>query len=220
MPTLLLTGANRGIGRKLAEFYAADGWEVLAACRDPKRYDGPGQAFGLDVTDPASITAAVDTVGDRPIDLLWNNAGVYLDKGMALDAMDWDAWEETFRINTIAPLRLAQAFRSNVASSGKKVMAFTTSKMASIALLSGGSYAYRSSKTALNMAVAVLTKDVAAQGIRTVLLHPGWVRTDMGGAGADIDADTSARGMKQVVDTLPADSSGQFLNYDGMEFPW
>lgn len=220
MPSILITGANRGIGKRLAELYDADGWTVFAASRDPARCDAPGEKIALDVTDDASVAAAAQSLSGRPVDVLWNNAGVYLDKNMTLDQLDLEKWEETFRVNTIGPIRLARALMDNVAKSDLKTLAFTTSRMGSISLLSRGAYAYRSSKTALNMAVAVLTKDVAPLGLKTVLLHPGWVRTDMGGGSADIDTDASASGMKTVVDTLDMSRSGKFLNYDGMEFSW
>lgn len=220
MPSILITGANRGIGATLAAVYAQDGFEVIAACRDPASYTGPGEAKMVDVRDGASIAALKADLAGRPIDILWNNAGVYLDKDMPLDRMDWQAWEETFRVNTIAPLRLCDALMENVQASTKKILAFTTSRMGSITRLSSGSYAYRSSKTALNMAVCVLTKDVAPRGIKTVMLHPGWVRTDMGTRAADIDTLTSASGMKAVVDRLTADQSGAFLNFDGARIPW
>jgi len=220
MPTLLLTGANRGIGKRLAELYAADGWDVIAAVRNPSAYDGPGEAMALDVADSDSISVAVENLSGRPIDVLWNNAGVYLDKNVGLDDLQADAWEETFRVNTIAPIMISRAFADNVAASDQRKLVFTSSKMGSITLLSGGAYAYRSSKSALNMAVSVMTKDLSERGIRTLLLHPGWVRTDMGGSSADIDVDTSAGGMKSVVDGMTDGQSGAFLNYDGEEFPW
>jgi NAD(P)-dependent dehydrogenase (short-subunit alcohol dehydrogenase family) len=220
MPTILITGANRGIGKRLAELYAGDQWDVVAGVRDPEAYDGPGEALTLDVTNGATIAAAKSALGRRPIDILWNNAGVYLDKDTALDELDWGDWEETFRVNTIGPIRLAQALMDNVAASEKRLMAFTSSKMGSITRLSSGSYCYRSSKSALNMAVAVLTKDVANRGIATLLLHPGWVRTDMGGAEADIDTDTAAAGMKVIAGAHGLDRSGAFLSYDGTEIPW
>jgi NAD(P)-dependent dehydrogenase (short-subunit alcohol dehydrogenase family) len=219
MPTILITGANRGIGKRLAELYDADGWGVISACRDPASAS-VGEALALDVANGESIAAAAIALSGRPIDVLWNNAGVYLDKGMPLDAMDWDAWAETMWVNTISPLRLCQALRANVAASDLKVMAFTTSKMGSITLNSGGAYAYRSSKTALNMAVDCLSKDVAGEGIKTVAMHPGWVRTDMGGSAADLDTDTSASGMKAVVDGMSDAPTGRFMNYDGSELPW
>jgi len=224
MPTLLLTGASRGIGRELLNQYKQDGWTVIAACRNPDKVGdiGADRVLPLEVTSEDSIMALKDTLGDMPVDVLWNNAGVYLDKGMDLAGTAADLWSETFAVNTIAPLRIANAFAANVAASKKKTMAFTSSKMGSIGDLGGSAnaYAYRSSKTALNMAAAILANDLRETGVKTVMLHPGWVRTDMGGPSADIDTATSAGGMKKVVDNLTDDQSGGFFNYDGKSFPW
>ncbi|WP_425405195.1 SDR family oxidoreductase [Hwanghaeella sp.] len=224
MPTLLLTGASRGIGRELLNQYKQDGWSVIAACRDPGAVGdiGADQVLPLEVTSEVSIKALKKTLGDTPVDVLWNNAGVYLDKGMNLSETAADLWSESFAVNTIAPLRIAHAFAANVAGSGKKTMAFTSSRMGSIGDLGGASsaYAYRSSKTALNMAAAILANDLRDRGVKTVVLHPGWVRTDMGGPSADIDTATSAGGMKKVVDNLTDAQSGGFFNYDGKTWPW
>lgn len=220
MPTILITGANRGIGRELVDAYLADDWRVIAACREPAAAGLECECLELDVASDDSVHTLTTSLEGIAIDVLWNNAGVYLDKGTALEDMDYDAWAESMLVNAQSPIRLCAALMANVEASDRKTMAFTTSKMASIELNSGGAYAYRSSKIALNMAVDCLTKDVAAKGIKTVLLHPGWVRTDMGGASADIDAATSARGMKAVVDGLTQDQSGSFRNYDGTAFPW
>lgn len=224
MPTLLLTGASRGIGRELLNQYKQDGWTVIAACRNPDKTGdiGADRVLPLEVTSEDSIMALKDTLGDMAVDVLWNNAGVYLDKGMDLAGTAADLWSETFAVNTIAPLRIANAFASNVAASERKTMAFTSSKMGSIGDLGGSAnaYAYRSSKTALNMAAAILANDLRETGVKTVVLHPGWVRTDMGGPSADIDTATSAGGMKKVVDNLTDDQSGGFFNYDGKSFPW
>jgi NAD(P)-dependent dehydrogenase (short-subunit alcohol dehydrogenase family) len=221
MPTILITGANRGVGRALAKAYSADGWTVWAACRDPAAAPvEAARSFALDIADEDSFSALSAAIGDSPIDLLWNNAGVYLDKGRGLDDVCVDDWLATFRINTVGPVHLAWMLRRNVAASEKRIMAFTTSRMGSIAQNSGGSYLYRSSKAALNMAVDSLTKEVSTLGIKTVLLHPGWVRTEMGGPSAAIDGETSAAGLKTVVDGLHNDQSGAFLNFDGSSFPW
>lgn len=224
MPTLLLTGASRGIGRELLNQYKQDGWIVVAACRDPGAVGdiGADQVLPLDVTSEDSIKALKKALGDTPVDVLWNNAGVYLDKGMSLAETGFDIWSETFTVNTIAPLRIAHAFAANVAASGKKTMAFTSSRMASIGDLgtAANAYAYRSSKTALNMAAALLANQLRGDGVKTVVLHPGWVRTDMGGPSADIDTATSAGGMKKVVDGLTDAQSGGFFNYDGKSWPW
>ena len=224
MPTVLLTGASRGIGLELVNQYKQDGWTVIAACRDPgvMADSGADRVLPLDVTAEASIRALKDAVGETPLDVLWNNAGVYLDKGMTLAETGFDVWSESFAVNTIAPLRIANALADNVAASEKKTMAFTSSRMGSIGDLGGAAnaYAYRSSKTALNMAAALLANDLRESGVKTVVLHPGWVRTDMGGPSADIDTVTSASGMKRVVDSLTDEQSGGFFNYDGKSWPW
>jgi NAD(P)-dependent dehydrogenase (short-subunit alcohol dehydrogenase family) len=220
MPTILLTGANRGIGKSLCDAYLADGWSVLAACRDPATAPQGATALTLDIGSESSIDTLVASLAGKPLDIVWNNAGIYADKGKSLDENSFADWERSFRINTVGPIRLASLLRRNVADSGRKTMAFTTSIMGSIANNSGGSYLYRTSKTALNMAVDCLSKELAREGIRTVMLHPGWVRTEMGGGSADIDTATSAGGMKKVVDGLSESQSGSFLNYDGKPLPW
>jgi len=224
MPTILITGGSRGIGKALVEFYKRDGWHVIATCRDPGAAQDvlADEVLPLEVTSEESILSLRAAVGARPIDVLWNNAGVYLDKGTDLAGTGFDAWSETFAVNSIAPLRLSVAFVENVAASDRKTIAFTSSRMGSIGDLSGAAngYAYRSSKTALNMAGAMLANDLQPQGIKTVMLHPGWVQTDMGGASADITTEVSAHGMKQVVDGLTDAQSGTFLNYDGNSWPW
>ncbi|WP_420549480.1 SDR family oxidoreductase [Curvivirga sp.] len=225
MPTILLTGANRGIGKALAETYVADGWDVIGTCRDTSSVNIKGVEFhSLEVTEPDSIEHLKQAVDGRAIDVLWNNAGVYLDKGKGLNQLSDEEWLKTFHINTIAPMRLASAFVDNVANSNNKVMAFTSSQMASIKRNGGGAYAYRSSKTALNMAVNCLSQEVASRGVSCVVLHPGWVETDMGGSEADITVETSAKGMKNVVDPinpkLQNSYNGLFFNYDGSPIPW
>ncbi len=220
MPTILITGANRGIGRELVSAYSADGWRVIATARDPAAAGLDCECLEMDVADPNGAAALKDSLADTAIDVLWNNAGVYLDKGMSLAGMDYDLWAESMLVNALAPIRVASALIENVAASERKVMAFTSSMMASLSRRPAGSYAYRSSKAALNMAVTCLTHDVQDKGIATVLLHPGWVRTDMGGENADIDVTTSAMGMKRVVDAMSPEKSGGFFNYDGTEIPW
>jgi len=216
----MITGANRGIGRSLVDAYLAESWSVIAACRDPATAPAGTRPLGLEIGDEASIDEAVAALDGEPLDVLWNNAGVYVDKGKGLDENSFADWERSFRINTVAPVRIASLLRSNVADSEHKTMAFTTSNMGSITNNSGGSYLYRSSKSALNMAVNCLTKELAPSDVKTVLLHPGWVITEMGGGEADITTETSAAGMKDVVDALTAAQSGAFFNYDGKPLPW
>ena len=200
MPTVLITGANRGIGKALAEAYQARGWSVLTTARTGVEAL-PGQGFPLEVTDPASVAALVKALDGRPIDLLWNNAGVYLDKGKGLADLD-------------------EALADNVAASEHKKMAFISSQMGSIARSGTGAYAYRMSKAALNMGVSLLAKEWRPRGIACAILHPGWVRTDMGGSGADISTDQSVAGLTAVMDRFTLADSGTFLSYNGDPFPW
>jgi len=225
MPTILITGANRGIGYALAESYVKDGWRVLAACRSADALVPEGaEACVLDVADPASLTRLKEALADTPIDILWNNAGVYLDKGQSLQDISDEDWLRSFQINTVAPIRIADALAANVAASERKVMVFTTSIMASLTGNGVGAYAYRSSKTALNMAVRCLSKDLSEQKISCLMQHPGHVRTDMGGKEGAIDTATSVAGMRGVVDQVnPSNQSefnGQYFNYDGSPISW
>ncbi|MCO4759701.1 MAG: SDR family NAD(P)-dependent oxidoreductase, partial [Oceanospirillaceae bacterium] len=154
MPTILITGANRGIGLALTESYIKDGWRVLATTRSPGAAVAKGaEPLVLNVTDPESIASLKAQLTGIPIDVLWNNAGVYLDKNTPLGEIDDKDWVSTFAINTISPIRIAEALTENVAASDRKIMAFTTSKMGSLTHNGMGAYAYRSSKAALNMAV-------------------------------------------------------------------
>lgn len=226
MPTILITGANRGIGKELAALYEEDGWRVISTCRHPAQAEGvAGEVLPLDVTDPDSVAGLKAELGNAAIDVLWNNAGVYLDKGSEPGSINYNDWEETLRVNTLGPVRVAEALMENVAVSNLRIMAFTSTRMGSIGdNTSGGSYAYRTSKAALNMAVKNLSVDLAPRRITCMLLHPGWVRTDLGGPNGLIDAHASAKGMKGVVDEATVVShmnhTGRFFNYTGEDIPW
>lgn len=221
MPTVLITGAGRGIGREFARQYEAGGWRVVATCRDPSKYDLEGEVYPLDVTDPASIAALHGELNGEGIDLLINNAGIYGPRGAALGSIDYSAWEDVLKTNVLGPVRVAEAFADMVGRSDLKIMVFISSKMGSIGdNTSGGGYIYRSSKTALNMAVASLSVDLSGRGIICLLFHPGWVNTDMGGASAPIDAAASVAGMRAVIDRATPADSGRFFNYDGKQLPW
>ncbi|MEQ8333973.1 SDR family oxidoreductase [Nisaea sp.] len=224
MPTVLITGANRGIGLELARAYAGDGWTVIGACRNPDAAVDLAAIDGvdlcpLDVTDTASIAAMAERYRGRPIDVLLNNAGIIGGRGM-LAEIDYAAWADAMETNLFGPIRIAEAMKDNVLSSDRKQMAFISSKMASIAECTGGSYIYRSSKTALNMAVKCLSLEFAANGLTAVMFHPGHVRTDMGGAAAPVLPVDSANGIKSVIDGLSPADNGRFFNFDGAELPW
>ncbi len=227
MPTVMITGANRGIGLELARQYAADGWRVLATCRDPKHAADLRQAIGdvvikeLDILDFPRVHAVAKAWKKEAIDLLILNAGVYGPRPSMLGGLDYDAWEEVFWTNAMAPLKVAEAFIDQVARSDRKVIAAISSKMGSMQdNTSGGSYIYRSSKAALNAVMKSLSVDLADRGIGVVVLHPGWVRTDMGGPHALIDVGESVSGIRRVLESAAADLGGRFVNYDGRDIPW
>lgn len=232
MKTLLITGANRGIGLEFVRQYAAEGWRVLACCRKPaaadllnrlvSQFPDRIQVHALDVTDHRQIEQLAQTLTDQPIDLLINNAGVYPpDRGDAFGRTDYASWQHAFAVNTMAPLKMAEAFIRQVSCSERKTIATITSKMGSVAdNRGGGSYIYRSSKAGVNMVVKSLSIDLSPQKIITVVLHPGWVKTDMGGPGALITAEQSVTGMRRVIDNLTLADSGKFYAFDGQIVPW
>jgi len=229
-PTILITGANRGIGLELCAQFADDGWAVLACCRNPEQA-GDLQALAgrhssveihaLDVTDYAQMTALSAQLHDWPIDILLSNAGIFGSRGTGFGAVEAADWREVLEVNTIAPLMLAQAFVEQVAASRQKLMAVISSKVGSIADNgSGGHYPYRSSKTAVNQVFKCLSIDLADRGISAICLHPGWVLTDMGGPNAEISASESVAGLKAVLQSAGPAQSGRFIEYNGEPIPW
>jgi NAD(P)-dependent dehydrogenase (short-subunit alcohol dehydrogenase family) len=231
MASVLVTGANRGLGLEFVRQYAADGWRVFACCRDPQAAselrDLAGPAGGrvslhrLDVADRSQIDALARELKDEPLDVLLNNAGVYGPDKVALGRIDYAAWEHVLAVNTLAPLKMAECFVDNVARSGRKILASVSSTMGSIARnAEGRHYYYRSSKAALNMAVKSLAIELKPRGIIAVVLCPGWVRTDMGGPNAPLAPEQSIAGLRRVLAGLGPNDSGKFLSYDGSEVPW
>ncbi|MFQ6370982.1 SDR family oxidoreductase [Shewanella sp. YIC-542] len=229
MPQLFITGANRGLGLALTELYLAAGWNVVACCRNPAEADdllylisdNPGlEVYQLDVTDYEQLAALAAELRDRPIDLLINNAGYYGPNAVLLGDIPQDEWRKVLEINAIAPIKVAEAFLPQLRKA-KGIIANISSKMGSIDdNQSGGGYLYRSSKAALNAASKSLALDLAGEGIKAVVIHPGWVRTDMGGPHGLIDAATSATGIKALLAQLTAADSGHFFDYQGRELPW
>lgn len=229
-PTILITGANRGIGLKLTEQFAEDGWQVLACCRNPAdagqlqaltERDLAIELHALDVTNYEQMATLADQLGNRPIDILLSNAGIYGSKGVGFGEVDAEEWRQVLEVNTIAPLMLVQAFVDQVAASQQKLVAVISSKVGSIAdNSSGGSYIYRSSKTAVNQVVKSLSVDLAGRNITVISLHPGWVKTDMGGSNADISTDESVSGLKSILQSAGPAQSGQFIEFNGNSIPW
>jgi len=225
MPTVFITGAGRGIGLEFARQYAADGWRVIATIRDVTKAadlkDAAPEAeiHSLDVTDQAALAALGRTLASDAIDVLIANAGVSRAAQMSADGIDEAEWIESFKVNTIAPLATAGALLPAVRrSSGKRLIAIS-SRLGSIgANQEGGRYAYRSSKAALNACWRSLALD--HRDLIAVVLHPGWVRTDMGGDAAPVLPRNSVAGMRRVIQRLGARDSGKFFDFEGAEIPW
>jgi NAD(P)-dependent dehydrogenase (short-subunit alcohol dehydrogenase family) len=212
--TILITGANRGIGAGLAEAYRAQGEAVIAAARS-------GGDVALDVTDPASVAAMAGALSGRTIDLLVCNAGVYVDKGERLeDGFAPALWAETFAVNVTGVFLTVQALLPNLGLAPAPKIAILSSQMGSNMRANGGSYAYRASKAAATNLGRNLAKDLAPRGIAVGIYHPGWVRTDMGGVGADISPEESVAGLMARFDALSMERTGEFLAWDGRVFPF
>lgn len=226
MPTLLITGANRGIGLELTRRYAADGWRIIATCRDPKdatalkAIRGDVTIEALDVTDYKAVDALAKKYDGQAIDLLLNNAGIYGNRDGALQVSDFDVYLKVLQVNSVAPMKLALAFLPHLKAGKAAKIATISSRMGSIGSGGGGSYVYRASKAAINAAMHNLALDLKSSGISVIVLHPGWVKTDMGGTGADIDVQTSASGLQKVINSVAIRDTGKFFNYDGGEIPW
>lgn len=215
----LITAANRGIGLEFARQLAAAGESVIATARpdadtsDLEQLDV--RLERLDVSDSASVAALVEKLGSEPIDVLINNAGFY-PKGGALGELDADSMLEAFNVNSLGALRVTQALLPSLRLGDAKKVVHITSKMGSMSDNgSGGSYAYRMSKAALNMFNTSLAIDLADEGFCCALLHPGWVQTRMGGGGAPITVEESVAGLRNVISSLTSDQSGSFFDYAG-----
>jgi len=227
MPTLLVTGANRGLGLEFVRQYAADGWRVLACCRTLegavalRDVEGQVETYILDVANFSAIENLAADLNGQTIDVLLNNAGIYGSKSSLFGSVSYDEWMKVLHIDTMAPLKMAESFVGHVMESDLKKIVTVSSKMGSIADNgSGGSYVYRSSKSAVNAVMKSMANDLRPMGVACAVLHPGWVQTDMGGPNALISAEESVRGMKGVIDGLDLSETGKFFNYDGNEIPW
>ena len=228
MSTTLITGTNRGIGLEFAKQYAEAGWNVLACCRHPESADKLNALsakhsnitiYPLDVANFKQVDALAEQLNNVAIDLLINNAGVYPSGG--LSDKEVEEWLNGFKINSIAPLKIATAFTPHISQSRLKKLATLSSKMGSIDdNASGGSYMYRTTKTAVNMVMKSLSIDLKPSGIAVVTLHPGWVETDMGGPNALINVETSVSGLRKVIDKVSLSDTGKFIAYDGKEIAW
>jgi NAD(P)-dependent dehydrogenase (short-subunit alcohol dehydrogenase family) len=216
MPTVLITGANRGIGLEFARQYAADGWDMIATARQSSpELDALGVSVEtLDLAD-ADAVAAFNV--NRPLDLFISNAGAS-DPKDPRTAEDAHHWQTMMMVNAIAPYLLGKALLSHMADGGKMIA--ISSGMGSISDTAGGWVPYRTSKAALNMAWSNLALEARASGVACVLFSPGWVKTRMGGAGAEISSEESVSAMRKLIERLTIDDSGKFMRRDGSPLPW
>ena len=230
MPSILITGANRGIGLELARSFVGHNWQVFACCRSPESAEelnllasgnNDVRILRLDVTDETAIARVAGELSNEPLDILFNNAGVKGPQGQNFGDTNVEEYLEVFRINALAPLKVAEAFVEHVAASERKILACMGTLKGSLKEnTSGGYYAYRSSKAALHMIVRGLAADLSARGILSVVFHPGWVRTRMGGDEAPLSVEDSAAGLTRVLLDLVPKDNGRFYDYRGVELPW
>ena len=222
--TVLITGANRGIGLELSRQYSAAGWHVIGTARKPE--SAPelsalgAEVMQLDVTDPGSAERLSRELGARPVDLVINNAGI-LPMMRTLEEIDMEAYERVMDVNALGPVRVTRAVLSNLRAGQLRKIVNITSTLGSIARNTSGSfYGYRESKAALNMFTKSLAADLGPEGFTCIVLHPGWVRTDMGGPNAPTTVQDSVRGIRRVIDGLTTADNGSFFSFEGERMPW
>ncbi len=230
MPTVLVTGVNRGLGLEFIRQYSDAGWEVIGTCRDlGQAMEASALAdshnnvelYPLEVTSVESVNALVDSLAGRAIDVLLLNAGVMSPASKVMGALEQQDFLHCLNVNTVMPALMMQAFRDHVKRSDLKLMVGMSSTLGSIEGNSeGGLYSYRASKAALNAVVKSASHDLRDDGITVIALHPGWVKTDMGGPDASITVGESITGMRNVIATATPADSGRFVSYDGESLPW
>lgn len=232
MTNVLVTGSNRGLGLEWVRQYAEEGCRVFATCRHPAEADDL-KAFAetyqnitihrLDVTRQDDISALARELLNESIDILINNAGIYLEKyeHVSLDTCHFDDWELTFQVNTLGCFRVTRALKAMVARSERRLVVAISSHMGSITEIeTPDAYYYRSSKAALNAAMKGLSIELKPSGIGVLIFHPGWNNTRMGGPGAPFRPAQTVSGMRQLIDRFDMHHSGAFLRFDGTEIPW
>jgi NAD(P)-dependent dehydrogenase (short-subunit alcohol dehydrogenase family) len=231
MPSVLITGANKGLGLEFARQYKAAGWRVFATCRAPVdaeelralEGDARGQfsVHTLDTRDLEAVRGLARDLAGRPIDILLNNAAVWGPPQQTIENIDYRVWAEVLDVDLVGPLRVVEAFLGHVEASRRKTLIMLSSRIASIASYDkGGRYFYRSAKAGLNALVKSLAIDLAPRGVVCIALSPGWVRTEMGGPDAPLSVQESVTGMRKVIEGLDPGQTGLFLHYDGSTLPW
>ena len=228
MARVLITGANKGIGLEMTRQYVEKGDEVIACVRNPQgatelnelASGGKVKVEAMDVGDPESIASARERIGDDSIDILINNAGAVGGAKQSIDDVDIAEWHKTLDVNTIGPLLIARAFKPNLAASGNGKLMTVTSQLAASTWPMGGMYIYSSTKAGVSKVCQALALDWKDEPITVALMHPGWVKTDMGGPHAELTPQDSAAGIISVIDGLTKADSGKFYKWNGEIHPW
>ena len=230
MTNVLITGANRGLGLGFVKSFLAKNVNVICTTRNipgskellecKKKHPKNLEILELDLLGENSENTLSDLLSDKPIDIFINNAGVG-NSNQRFGVVSSLPWVGVLKVNLIAPLTVTQSIIENIKKGSDKKIYFLSSQLGSIQdNTSGGMYIYRSSKTALNQVVKSLSVDLKPMGITVISLHPGWVKTDMGGPNAPVSIDESIKGMMKVIDTTDIRNTGTFLNFDGQGLPW
>lgn len=236
MPTLLVTGANQGLGLEFTRQYAAEGWDVIACCRRPEQAtelsalaaNNPAITIEpLDIRDPAAISGLARRHASRPVDLLLNNAGIIgafpLNENFHrqhFGSVDYTLWEEVLQTNTFGPVRMAEAFVEHVAASKRRLIISLSSTTGSISESDRAALAYTTSKSALNKAMTVIAGQLRERGIIVALVCPGYVKTRMNAGGATVEIPESVSGVRRVIDALTLEDTGCFRRYNGETIGW
>ena len=220
MPTILITGAGRGLGLELARQYAQEGWRVIGTVREGDLKKIGAESLRVDVTDFAQVKTLAVRLKGEALDVLFCNAGIIGKRGMALGSFDYAEWENVLRVNLLGAAAVVEALVDNVAASERKTIALMSSRLGSIAETSGMTLPYSTSKAALNLLAKALAETLRPRGIIVAALSPGWVRTDMGGQGAPLTPEVSVRGLRKVLGGLRPEDSGKFYSHDGSPIPW
>jgi NAD(P)-dependent dehydrogenase (short-subunit alcohol dehydrogenase family) len=222
--TVLITGANRGIGLELARQYAADGWHVIGTARRPdaanELRETGASIVQLDVTDADSVARMAEELAGEAIDVLINNAGI-LPEMRTLADIDFDKYQQVLAVNTVGPARVTKALLPNLRAGKLKKIMNTTSGLGSIAdNTRGGFYGYRESKAALNMFTKTIANELGTEGFVCIVMNPGWVQTDMGGPDAAVKVEDSAAGIRSVIESVSAKDNGTFWTFEGERQAW
>jgi len=220
VPTILITGAGRGLGLELARQYAADGWRVIGTVREGDLKAIGAESLKVDVTDFAAVKALAAKLKGEPLDVLFCNSGIIGKRGVALGSFDYADWEKILRVNLLGAAAVIEALVDNVAASERKTIAVMSSRLGSIAETSGMTLPYSTSKAALNLLAKALAETLRPRGVVVAALSPGWVKTDMGGQGASLTPEASVNGLRKVLGGLRREDSGKFFSHDGSQIPW